>query len=409
MFIIWGSGGDSVRISPPQPGECPDCHQVGTHSYWLVYRYFHFFFLLGFVTKREYRVGCDRCNSNVAIDPRHIPVEFLRNQPIPFFRRWGLLAGGAVAAVGMLMLLISVIVFVAFSPGDRARAQAANQRRDAELKDMKQFIDALEEPAKKAAQPKPVAARPAPAVAPVAPPPAQADPARQPPVPGQAARIERANQAQAMADAARAARPAVSAPAVTTPAELERALADLKSNDESRVKSAAESLAVSDPFEPRDEVVAQLLVVAVEGARTTQLPAAKALSYWCTKENTPQLLNALDRLNHARDGQIRRMLFGTLAKQRDERAIPWLIGELEDSSRRSEAEKALVAFGAKAEPALIAECNSTNRDRVRGVLGALEEMGSPECIPTLEKLTQAKDALIRSAAKRALDKVRARG
>ena len=112
MYIVWGSGGDAKQLaaSQPSPTPCPNCQQQGTHSYWMIYRYFHIYYLFGMVTKRERRVVCDVCQNHWEIQQNDLPPELRHLNPVPFMKRCGLGVFGGII-VGLMFLGMGVAMF----------------------------------------------------------------------------------------------------------------------------------------------------------------------------------------------------------------------------------------------------------------------------------------------------------
>ncbi len=128
MFVIWGNRGDVHQISDSQVAQCPICKH-GTYSFWLAYRWFHLYWLFGMITQRQYHAVCDRCQHSVEVDREIIPQEFLDDERLPFFRRWGLIGlGGSLACI--VFAVVGLAGFSAATGGKRHVAARPIVRED---------------------------------------------------------------------------------------------------------------------------------------------------------------------------------------------------------------------------------------------------------------------------------------
>jgi len=88
MFYIWGSGGDSAVAGNAGVRNCPICQSAQPFNIVVNYRYWHFWYLLSFVTRRRYSTVCTRCGNGT--DAQRSDYEGkLGKDPIPFVRRRG--------------------------------------------------------------------------------------------------------------------------------------------------------------------------------------------------------------------------------------------------------------------------------------------------------------------------------
>lgn len=86
--IIYGETTKEVRIAESHEAVCPHCCTTRRFSLWLVYTYVHIFFVLGYITDRDYWVTCDACNrGELAPAPK---VDAHDNTHIPFAHRNGM-------------------------------------------------------------------------------------------------------------------------------------------------------------------------------------------------------------------------------------------------------------------------------------------------------------------------------
>jgi hypothetical protein len=102
-MIIFGSGGDLVRVQSEGKQECSYCGCKQRFSLLLRYEFTHAYFIFAFVTSRRYFVTCDECQRGYEVD-RAETEPTLERIPIPFLRRYGCLLG--LALVMILTLII---------------------------------------------------------------------------------------------------------------------------------------------------------------------------------------------------------------------------------------------------------------------------------------------------------------
>lgn len=88
MFYIWGSGGDRAVAAGAGTRTCAICNSPQPFNLVVDYRYFHFWYLLSWVTKRDYSFCCTRCNNGIKAE-RAEYAPLLGKDPIPFLRRRG--------------------------------------------------------------------------------------------------------------------------------------------------------------------------------------------------------------------------------------------------------------------------------------------------------------------------------
>lgn len=88
MLYIWGSGGDRAVAASAGTRMCAICTSVQPFELVVDYRYFHFWYLLSWVTKREYAFACTRCGNATRAERAEV-APLLHKDPIPFLRRRG--------------------------------------------------------------------------------------------------------------------------------------------------------------------------------------------------------------------------------------------------------------------------------------------------------------------------------
>jgi hypothetical protein len=89
--------------------KCFTCERGQPHSIVLVYRYFHFWYELGRVYRREHFLECDRCRSGMSIEPTDYREIDTGHDPIPFLHRRGILL--FTVGLPLAILILSVLVF----------------------------------------------------------------------------------------------------------------------------------------------------------------------------------------------------------------------------------------------------------------------------------------------------------
>jgi serine/threonine protein kinase/HEAT repeat protein len=190
--------------------------------------------------------------------------------------------------------------------------------------------------------------------------------------------------------------------------EFDRKLADLKSLDSwARGRAAGYYFARNAPtgdVAERERVAKALEALLDDTNEFTVKSGIEALGVWGTKESVPALLKMLDHANHG----VVKAAMDALAKLKDERAAERLAATLGDPKHRGEAIKALQAFGAKAEPAVLARLKDENSKVVVDACTILKFIGTKASIPALTTAAQSRQAAVRKAAEQALQSVKNR-
>jgi HEAT repeat protein len=118
------------------------------------------------------------------------------------------------------------------------------------------------------------------------------------------------------------------------------------STDVFRRSDALDWLAQAPPDDEHRAEVVQAVEPVVLGDDMGQAErAGKALAHWATRDQVPNLINALG----SRNGAARATAMDALARLKDERAIAPIAARLSDLSDRPHAARALEAFGPAAE------------------------------------------------------------
>jgi len=91
-MIIFGQISEHLRLGPTNSRACPACRQEQPFSLLLEYDYAHLYYLFGFVTRRRFRVACDRCGNVWKASEKEIAeARPLARGAVPFLHRWGCL------------------------------------------------------------------------------------------------------------------------------------------------------------------------------------------------------------------------------------------------------------------------------------------------------------------------------
>ncbi len=99
-MIIWGSGGGASVVGLANAEHvCPVCDKRSRHSIEVHYRYAHIWYLLSWLTSREYLDVCAICKNGVPLDKARTREAYPKDN-IPFIRKKGwLLCLGLLAVL----------------------------------------------------------------------------------------------------------------------------------------------------------------------------------------------------------------------------------------------------------------------------------------------------------------------
>jgi hypothetical protein len=124
-MLIWGSGGKVVELGAAGENPCPTCEKDRPFRHVLDYRYFHIWYLFGWVTRKVYATVCQVCGHGQQHESRAFEAK-LGKVPIPLHhRRGGVLLLGAIAA-----LVLSVFVLGSIGSSRKEAMLAAPQVGD---------------------------------------------------------------------------------------------------------------------------------------------------------------------------------------------------------------------------------------------------------------------------------------
>ena len=104
-MLIWGSGGNTVRVAAVESKDCPTCGMERNFALYLQYRYAHLYYLFSWITRREYLVACDVCKRGHSVTREEMAAH-LTEDPIPFLQRsgWKIGAGILGGLIGVVAL-----------------------------------------------------------------------------------------------------------------------------------------------------------------------------------------------------------------------------------------------------------------------------------------------------------------
>jgi hypothetical protein len=189
-----------------------------------------------------------------------------------------------------------------------------------------------------------------------------------------------------------------------TAEELPRALADLRSTDPGRRRTAAARLARTPPSGQQATVARDLARLVQDRDAGVKLAAVEALGTWGTADSESLLVP----LTGAYSGELRWAAIEALAKLGDDRGAAAIADRLKEPGDREEAGRVLRGMGAKAEKAVIGSLRSPDPAVRREACQLLEQIGTKESATPLEKATHDPDEGVRRAAEAALKTVRGR-
>jgi serine/threonine protein kinase len=192
-------------------------------------------------------------------------------------------------------------------------------------------------------------------------------------------------------------------------AELDKLLADLKSENTFTRQEAAKRLAQVVPVETRrGEVAVTLLRLLRDNSPFDQEPAAHALAVWGTSDSVQPLIELLE----ARVPNVRAAALEALAALHDARAIEPVAGRLHDYFDRPHARRMLEAFGPAAEKAVLPYLTHMDKGvRIEAcrILQTIGGQDSTEALETVVKSAGRFDQDLIKAANEALAAIAARG
>ena len=114
MLIIFGSGsGESVLGHQDTESLCESCGNSSQHTVKVFYRYAHIFYLMSFLTSRQYADVCPVCNSATSLNKADVKGKY--KDTVPFIRK-----------KGWMLCILLVAAFVAFALYSTAQQDERN-------------------------------------------------------------------------------------------------------------------------------------------------------------------------------------------------------------------------------------------------------------------------------------------
>lgn len=110
-MLIWGTGGDNLDLGKVLTQHCETCEKSRDYHLMLHYRYFHLYWFMKVVTKREYYVMCNVCSRGWVIKAAEAKAYLPTGKsPIPFWTEYGLLViFGSLMTMGMGISVVGAI------------------------------------------------------------------------------------------------------------------------------------------------------------------------------------------------------------------------------------------------------------------------------------------------------------
>ncbi len=217
---------------------------------------------------------------------------------------------------------------------------------------------------------------------------------------------EMARQQAERAEAAKAAAAEAAKPRSISETALNAAIADLKSDNHFKVRSAANRLALAIPDDQRRKEVVEALEPLLKSDQSfVPGAAAKALGVWGTKESVPALLEMLEQ-----GGVFQKSAaMEALAVLKDERGIEAIVEWMQSARNPSGAVKALQAAGPMVEKPMVELLDHHDWLVRMAACQVLADVGTEASIKPLEELEARSQGGVAQEAKKALEAIKARG
>lgn len=185
--------------------------------------------------------------------------------------------------------------------------------------------------------------------------------------------------------------------------EVAAALAELRATDAGRVQTAAAKLERAVPLGRQSADVTRALALLLESNDALiRQAAAKALAVWCTKDQVPVLIKALDDESLS----VSEPALEALGKLKDERTIEPAVRMLKARKHPSLAVTALTALGGIAENAVLPLLAEADADVRYDACQILRVIGGAKAIGPLTKAARDdENSLVRLVAGQALNEI----
>jgi hypothetical protein len=178
-------------------------------------------------------------------------------------------------------------------------------------------------------------------------------------------------------------------------AELDKALADLKSRNPQAVEAAGKKLAKARPTEARRKEVAKALQAALDDLfPSAREGAAEGLGQWGTSDDVP----ALVRMLADPFPDTRAVAMSALAAIKDEQGAAAVAQRLPDFFDREKARQALEAMGPVGAKAVVPMLHHADPQTRIEACGVLQAVGVKENLPALQDATRDPNPNVAQAA-----------
>jgi hypothetical protein len=115
-MLVWGYGGDTIDMGKVHTQHCSTCERSRDYHLMLHYRYFHFYWFMSFVTKREYSLRCHVCDRGWVLTAAEAKQYRSDNKSlIPFWREYGLLTLFVCGSIFSMLMPVIHGISQAFS------------------------------------------------------------------------------------------------------------------------------------------------------------------------------------------------------------------------------------------------------------------------------------------------------
>jgi hypothetical protein len=187
-----------------------------------------------------------------------------------------------------------------------------------------------------------------------------------------------------------------------TDAEIVQAINDLRGPNR---QQAADRLTGWKPAENRRKEVGQTLEpLLTDPNMFVAIAAAKALAVWGTADNLPALHRAIQSENFI----VRKESLLALGEIKDPRSAGPIAQRLGDMLDREPAGKVLRALGPQAENEVVKCLSNQNVDVSLEACNILNDIGTKNAVPELQKVTGDKDPRVAAAARTAVNSINRR-
>ena len=187
--------------------------------------------------------------------------------------------------------------------------------------------------------------------------------------------------------------------------EIDKLLADLKSDNAGKILLAATKLQHAEPIEERrDEVLKALEQLLKDKDQFRRKQAVDSLATWAKPETVPLLIKVLDESALL----VKLAAIDALGKLKDERAAEPLAKLVQEPGPRVQAINALRSLGKNAEKAVAGLLTHAEAEVRREGCRLLQEIGTAASVPALQGAANDMDKAVGTAAKTAIEAIEKR-